>query len=112
MGKNYYLKLKHGVSSDYFISAGLHIGKSSVGWKFVFQAYDFPRITSFNQWITKLKDSTYEIIDEDNEKIDLNELLELIESNSKEKSQSENNKSERYYFQDEQGYEFCSVEFS
>lgn len=109
MGTNYYLKSKPCETCGH-CQTELHIGKSSMGWKFLFRAYFSPiNITSFDEWLIELSNPQKIIYNEYNEKIELLELLELIESKAKGKSQAN---LDRYFFQDEQGNDFCHNEFS
>lgn len=109
MGTNYYLKSQPCESCGQCQNP-LHIGKSSVGWRFLFRSYTFPlHINCFDDWLLELKNNKKLIYNEYNEKIDLYQLLELIESKRNGKSNANRNRS---FFQDEKGYDFCSNEFS
>lgn len=84
MGCNYYA-----VSKKPTIREPLHIGKSSYGWKFLFQEingteYDWSlQIRTFNQWKQYLEehiDNDMVILDEDDREVSLKDFLELVES--------------------------------
>lgn len=62
MGTNYYLRCNccdHCNRYDV-----LHIGKQSVGWKFIFQAYKDNNLISVASWIEEIRKSKNEIYDE------------------------------------------------
>ena len=84
MGTNYYV-VKNGPS----VREPIHIGKSSIGWLFNFQAHnepwEIPPVVwnTYNQVVEWLKkytvDSTeYVIMDEYDEIVSLDDLIELI----------------------------------
>ncbi len=80
MGTNYYL---HQQKGDICTSCGkgetqeeLHIGKSSIGWKFIFN----PRFSSFKQWREVLEKSPDQIFDEYGQKISLFDFYSKVKS--------------------------------
>lgn len=98
MGTNYelyYNKCKCCGRTD-----SLHIGKSSVGWKFLFQKIP-EKAENIAQWkeLTKIG----EIVDEYGRTLSYDDFWQLVENKQKEK-----------YQQGEwiDGYDFCEGEFS
>lgn len=57
MGTNYYAE-----SSVHGVPVRLHIGKSSVGWKFLFAQYD--NLRSWQEWKAYLEQPNVSIVDE------------------------------------------------
>lgn len=109
MGTNYYLKSKPCETCGH-CQTELHIGKSSMGWRFLFRSYNYEtKINSFDDWLLELNNPNKVIYNEYHEKIELAELLELIEDKRNGKSQAH---LAHYFFQDEKGYDFCHNEFS
>jgi len=126
MGMNYYIKLKERKINQ----NDLHIGKSSIGWEFNFQGYEkndyynIPNLMSRDEWCEYIFLHSDEIYNEEDEKIDLVEILELI--NLKKPSQEINNKLLlNHYdesikldgycnnaFKDKDGYTISTTEFS
>lgn len=94
-----------------------HIGKSSVGWQFVFQAYntDKKQIKSFKDWKKELQDGV--IVNDFGQIVPLEDFLSMVESK---KSESNNQydwlvKHNRYLdndWKDKEGYAFSLSEFS
>jgi len=72
MGTNYYL---HKTNAEGFNEI-LHIGKSSVGWRFVFRGYD--NIQCRYDWIMKMEGG--HIFDEYDRKITYDSFWEMVES--------------------------------
>lgn len=73
MGTNFYLH------TDVCLDCGrpkeiLHIGKSSMGWRFLFQAH--PGLTTWDAWRSALADSKNHIVDEYGQRVAF-DLLEL-----------------------------------
>ena len=107
MGTNYYARTKICKCCNRFDE--VHIGKSSGGWTFSFQATE--QIKSYPQWIAFLKLDGVEIWNEYNEKVSLKEFMELVEA----KRQEENNHAEQYpegSFLDKDGNSFSEGDFS
>lgn len=89
MGTNYYL-----VKNRPSVDNGLHIGKSSAGWRFLFHRpfdweWDKP-LNTFEQWRDCLKETTesgtHVIMDEYDRIISYDEFIELVERKQKEDS--------------------------
>lgn len=113
MGTNYFL-----VKKKPTIREPLHIGKSSAGWKFLFQEvkgceYDYNlQISTFPQWKEYLEKHVRErqdmiILNEYDEEVLLEDLLELIEE--KQKTTNENDFT---YSKNVDGYRFTEGDFS
>ena len=110
MGTNYYL-----VKNRPSIASGLHIGKSSVGWRFIFRKYslfetDVP-LKTFENWrdylIETTTKGTHVIMNEYDEIVSLDSFLELVES-----KQKINKPGMFEYCENVNGYRFASGEFS
>lgn len=113
MGTNYYA-----VENRPSINSGIHIGKSSIGWKFLFHRVgkyenyitEEP-LNTFPQWkkflTEQTENGTIVIMNEYNEIISLKYLLDLIAS-----KQSEDNPDNFYYADNIDGYRFTDGEFS
>lgn len=104
MGTNYYaVKKKPRIVKIY---DEIHLGKSSIGWKFVFQEqeqyHNFEEFKDFilnnNEWIIK---------DEYGKEVSPNELLELIKT-----KQKENNPDDFTWAKNVGGYRFSDKDFS
>lgn len=104
MGTNYYaVKKKPRIVKIY---DEIHLGKSSVGWKFVFQEqeqyHNFEEFKDFilnnNEWIIK---------DEYGKEISPNDLLKLIKT-----KQKENNPDDFTWAKNVGGYRFSDKDFS
>ncbi|MBQ6358600.1 MAG: hypothetical protein IJI97_06610 [Clostridia bacterium] len=73
MGTNYYAFGPHkGKKAD---RVGLHIGKKSAGWKFLFRAHPNLQLTSLEQWVGYLSRPDVEVSDEYGAEIDLTEMV-------------------------------------
>lgn len=130
MGMNYYLKLKESTFTNrcdpthvkhILNSSKLHIGKSSGGWKFLFQQNFFGNtlINSVKQFKKIINDDAWEIYNEDEELINKEDFWKMVEF-----KQTQQNKSHCEYvydnyphymattFIDPEGYDFDSTEFS
>ena len=110
MGTNYYL-VKNKPSTD----SGLHIGKSSLGWRFLFHKppiweTDKP-LNTFEQWRDYLKETTesgnYVILNEYDEVVSLDDFLKMVAN-----KQNENKPDMFEYCENVNGYRFASREFS
>jgi hypothetical protein len=77
MGTNYYTDGDPPCSCCGRGGEELHIGKSSMGWQFLFAPYPDRGLTSFKAWREFLADR--EIRDEYGHKWALNDLVELVE---------------------------------
>lgn len=70
---------------NYYVMIGkteLHIGKSSIGWQFLFQGYKGYGLDSKIEWLHYLSKYRKNIYDEDNVKVSFDEIRELIERKS------------------------------
>ena len=110
MGTNYYL-VKNKPSTD----SGLHIGKSSLGWRFLFHKpptweTDKP-LNTFEQWRDYLKETTESgncvILNEYDEVVSLDDFLKMVAN-----KQNENKPDMFEYCENVNGYRFASGEFS
>lgn len=86
MGTNYYAIQK----KPSLHSSVIHIGKSSAGWKFLFQGYqglsnplgymyDDININSIDDWKSFLKNDEYVILDEYDDQISYDDFFSLVE---------------------------------
>ena len=109
MGTNYYL-----VKNRPSIDSGLHIGKSSMGWRFLFRKpsiweTDKP-LNTFEQWRDYLKETTesgnYVILNEYDEVVSLDNFLKMVAN-----KQNENKPDMFEYCENVNGYRFASGEF-
>lgn len=111
MGTNYYL-----VKNRPSIDSRLHIGKSSIGWRFLFHKppigeTDKP-LNTFEQWRDYLKETTVDkkthvIMNEYDEAVSYDWLMELIEN-----KQKEDRPDMFEYCENVNGYRFSDSEFS
>ena len=110
MSTNYYL-VKNRPSRD----SGLHIGKSSIGWRFLFRKYnpfevDKP-LNTFEQWRDYLKETTevgtHVIMNEYDEIVSYEKFMKMIND-----KQKENSADMFEYCENVNGYRFSSGEFS
>ena len=112
MGTNYYA-----VKKEPTVLSPIHIGKSSMGWKFCFhKVCSFENyineepLNTFPQWKKFLEEQTANgnivIMNEYDELVELNYLLELIES-----KQSEDNPDNFTWSDNIDGYRFIDGEF-
>jgi len=100
---------------DYPDQYGIHIGKSSMGWKFTFHATD--EIRSFKQWKEKISDDkNYEILDEYGDGISDRIFYSLVDQKQKDESKDHFHDVTRLStdecFLDDEGFIFCTGEFS
>ncbi len=126
MGTNYYVA-KNLCECCNRYDEEYHIGKSSYGWAFSFQGYRAERLVSWRAWKEFLKDKI--IKDEYGERIDYDWFVNLIETykapgyvredGHKNLQHNEQGKIDKrpwfnpeYDWDDEDGYAFCSREFS
>lgn len=76
MGTNYYAETSvHGVPIT------MHIGKSSIGWKFLFAEYD--NLQTWTEWRNFLNIGSVRIKDEYDRDVTFDELSEIIEVKQK-----------------------------
>lgn len=111
MGTNYYL-----VKNRPSIDRGLHIGKSSAGWRFLFHKpsiWDIDKpLNTFEQWRDYLKETTVDkkthvIMNEYDEIVSYEEFIKLVKEEQKCKS-----KDMFQYCENVNGYRFSGGEFS
>lgn len=121
MGTNYYLQIKNTIfdecplviqerKNEIIENLKLHIGKSSWGWRFLFQEQEFngKLINSYEYWKTLLTNPNYEIVDEYNQVIDFKELDKLILSRQNEQKHTY---LDSHYLSFD-GFDFDRTEFS
>lgn len=112
MGTNYYV-----VSSKPTVCHPIHIGKSSMGWRFLFHRIDVCEnyisnepINTFPQWKRFLEEQTANgniiIMDEYDKVVSLDDFLALVE-----RKQQENSPNDFTYSDNIDGYRFESGEF-
>lgn len=113
MGTNYYA-----VKNRPTTSVPIHIGKSSWGWRFLFEVqndkWNDPPVVWSNyeevrEWLYKhtVEDKTYAIVDEYDRVVSFDEFFDMVEE-----KQSENNPDDfRYGIRNENGYRFDEHEF-
>ena len=125
MGTNYYVASNHCECCDRY-DEEYHIGKASYGWAFSFRGYRHARLVSWKQWKEFLKDKV--IMDEYGERIDYGWFVQYVEGEKrpgfvredghKNLQHNEEGKKDspwfdpRFDWDDEEGYAFCSREFS
>jgi hypothetical protein len=78
MGTNYYAFGSH--SGEQEEGSGLHIGKKSAGWRFLFRAHPDLYLTSLEAWMWILSSTGVEIADEYGSEISVNELVSIMQS--------------------------------
>lgn len=106
MGTNYYaVKVEPTIMDDRVI----HIGKSSVGWRFLFHDNEFfHSFEEFKKFIdTKVRTGEYVLKDEYDMYVDIYDLLDLIEL-----KQSSNNPNNFEWAKNVDGYRFVEGIFS
>lgn len=110
MGTNYYL-----VKNRPTVESPLHIGKSSIGWPFLFHKpsiwdTDVP-LNTFEQWRNYLTETTmsgtHVIMDEYDKQHSLESFLRLVEN-----KQKENRPDMFKYCENINGYRFSNNDFS
>lgn len=109
MGTNYYLRKRKCESCGHH-PEGLHIGKKSFGWYFLFMAYNYhhPVIESFKNWLDVFKDDTYFIFNEYGDEMSKENFINMIQNDYMKEDQKYNY--EMGYL-DEDGYLFSTTEF-
>ena len=110
MGTNYYL-----VKNKPSIDSGLHIGKSSLGWRFLFHRpaiwdVDVP-LNTFEQWRDYLKEATesgtHIILNEYDEIVSFDEFIKMVQD-----KQNYYRPDMFEYCDNVNGYRFSDGEFS
>ena len=124
MGTNYYVA-KNKCECCKRLDQEYHIGKSSYGWAFSFQGYRWNKLTSWSAWKEFLE--TEQIVDEYGEVMNYDEFCEMVESykapgflredGSKNLLHNAEGRKKGYFdaaydWDDEDGYSFCSRDFS
>lgn len=126
MGTNYYVA-KNLCECCNRYDEEYHIGKSSGGWAFSFQGYPAERLTSWKAWKEFLKNQI--IKDEYGDTMSYEDFVQMIETYKapgyvnenvrKNRQHNEAGKNDKYPWfnpeydwDDEDGYSFCSREFS
>lgn len=82
MGTNYYVDASYCENACEHCTATerLHLGKSSIGWRFLFYAEpEWPRNEAFANWVSRA--ASGRIVDECGDEHSLVDLLKLIERN-------------------------------
>jgi hypothetical protein len=111
MGTNYYV-----TSKEPTIRTPIHIGKSSIGWKFLFHEVDAwenwidgTSIYTYPQWVTFLENNKdiIVIMNEYDEVVELEELLAIVE-----KKQCCENDNNFTHAKNIDGYRFTDGDFS
>jgi hypothetical protein len=124
VGTNYYV-VKNKCECCKRFDEEYHIGKSSVGWAFSFQGYKWNKLTSWSAWKEFLKSQS--IVDEYGEEMKYNDFCEMVEiykapgfirdnGHTNLVHNTEGRKDgyfdPEYDWDDENGYSFCSRDFS
>ncbi|MFI1165610.1 hypothetical protein ACH4UM_18840 [Streptomyces sp. NPDC020801] len=121
MGTNYYVHTPACANACEHCSASeeLHLGKSSMGWRFCFQAEpDWPHEQAYSLWLQRAKSG--EIRDEYGEPVTLDGLLALIEAKQDGRSHTDYTGAPRGFLYDSMrnadfdcdGYDFCDRYFT
>ena len=104
MGTSYYAVRK----KPTLYNRVVHIGKSSLGWKFLFQDCDeFHTYNQFKKWLDREVPNEYVLFNEYNEEISKEDLLNLI----KEKQKENNSEDFEYGVKNIDGYRFSDRNF-
>lgn len=112
MGTNYYA-----VRNRPTVDGPIHIGKSSIGWKFNFQSHNdtwneppivWNTYDQVYEWLYKntVESDKYVIINEYDEIVSFEDFIALVE-----RKQSENNPDNFRYSRNVNGYRFTDSEF-
>lgn len=107
MGTNYYLK------KDYCVLCGrydkVHIGKRSLGWKFMFRVTDV--ITSIEDWFREIDKSGGVIVDEYDENISIDKFKDILQSNVESHSQKDVFLGDKDWCWTDGKYDYCKLDF-
>lgn len=76
MGTNYY-HFKEKIKEGDFPEGGLHIGKNSAGWVFHFEAHEYPRLKTAQDYQEFLKEGV--IYNEYDEEVSYEEFWKIVE---------------------------------
>jgi hypothetical protein len=105
MGTNYYLRKN--ICKECARYDELHLGKSSMGWRFTFRAHNDPHIHSTEDWKKRMKEGL--IFDEYGCPVSEKEFWEIVEAKRDGKAhESYDNDS----WKDADGNDFYNREFS
>lgn len=131
MGMNYYARIskkqKDIINDNSQISDlakycvnkfNLHIGKSSWGWRFMFQVQEvFTKgelviLDTFAKWKDFIDRDDIEVFNEDNELVNKNWLINYIQEKQDEVRPNENDNTQCHDFESSDGYRMCDIDFS
>ena len=131
MGMNYYAKIskkqKDIINNNSCISDlakycvnkfTLHIGKSSWGWKFMFQVQEvFTKgesviLDTFAKWKKFINRDDIDVFNEDNELVDKKWFISYIQEKQCEAHPNENDNTYSHDFESSDGYMMCDIDFS
>lgn len=96
----------------------LHIGKSSWGWRFIFQVQEIftkgqlVTLDTFAKWKDFIDRADIEVFNEDNELIDKEWLINYIQEKQDEVHPNENDNTYSHNFESLDGYRMCDIDFS
>jgi len=110
------MEFLNGINNLIEDNEGLHIGKTSAGWTFSFQAHNTPHLKSFSEWMVFLKNSNITIYDEYGHIRTFSEFKEMVEELQQDNSLKNHAKMfkteyPKQYFNDSLGYSFTIPEF-
>lgn len=112
MGTNYYLITNECDCCNR--SDKIHIGKSSVGWKFLLRYYDENNndigldVKNIDDWISLLQDSRNRVMDEFFEDIENHEMIKkILKTNNDNKLKNHVELGDNTYYLDDKGFNFC-----
>lgn len=117
MGTNYYLKKIDFPEEDHFhwlygsddwFTPKIHVGKSSVGWQFLFNGSQVKTYKEWKEVILSAPEEGYKLVDEYEESIEPEEFFQLVE----EKQKTRPRKEDYVDFVDDEGYRFLTGYFS
>lgn len=131
MGMNYYARIskkqKDIINNNSQISDlakycvnkfDLHIGKSSWGWRFMFQVQEvFTKgesvtLDTFAKWKKFINREDIEVFNEDNELVDKKWFISYIQEKQCEAHPNENDNTYSHDFESSDGYRMCDIDFS
>lgn len=101
MGTNYYAI---GIGND----INLHIGKTSAGWKFLFQTIPDQNLFCFTQWCEFLRTKPVAIFDEYQRPQNVEDFIQMVKNRQDNALTSEN----MMNYLDKDGYNFSWGDFS
>ncbi len=102
MGTNYYYE-------SCKRSESLHIGKSSAGWVFIFQAHDEPEIMSVSDYLVHFENNPGKIVNEYQQELTVEEFKQLVQSLQ---SQPNRPRENLQNWSDLEDYHFAKYNFS